>query len=116
MNKSYEDRLLAPNLFPLEQRKSRGDMIEFWTILNGGENIDVNELYTLDDGSITRTNGFKLITRRFATEVARNSFDYRVINEWNSIPHNVVNCQILHAFKLNLDMHYRRLALSQAAT
>jgi hypothetical protein len=91
-------------------------MIEFWTILNGRENIDVNELYTLDDGSITRTNGFKLVTRKFATEVARKCFGYRVINEWNAIPHNVVNCQNLHVFKLNLDMHYRRLALSQPAT
>jgi hypothetical protein len=115
-NKSYEDRLLALNLFSLEQRRSRGDMIEVWKILNGRENIDMNELFTLDESSITRTNGFKLVTRRFAMEVAWNSFSYRVISEWNAIPHIVVNCQTLDAFKLNLDKHYRRVALSQAAT
>jgi hypothetical protein len=72
----------------------------------------MNELFTLDDSSITRTNGFRLVTRRFATEVARNSFGYRVISEWNAIPYNVVNCQTLDAFKFNLDKHYIRLALS----
>ena len=85
-------------------------------ILNGRENIDKNELFTLDESSITRTNGFKLVGRRFATEVARNSFGYRVINEWNAIPRSVVNCLSLDAFKLNLDNHYRCLALSQPAT
>jgi hypothetical protein len=80
-NKSYEERLLALNLFSLEQRRSRGDMIEVWKILNGRENIDMNELLTLDESSITRTNGFKLVRRRFAMEVARNSFGYRVISE-----------------------------------
>jgi hypothetical protein len=28
-------------------------MIEVWKILNGRENIDMNELFTLDDSSIT---------------------------------------------------------------
>jgi hypothetical protein len=49
-------------------------MIEVWKILDGRENIDMNELFTLDDSSIIRTNGFKLVTRRFATEVARGLF------------------------------------------
>jgi hypothetical protein len=115
-SKSYEDRLLAQNLFSLEQRRSRGDMIEIGKILNGRENIDMNELFTLDESSITRTNGLELVTRRFATEVAWNSFGYRVLSAWNAIPHNVVNCQILDAFKLNLDKHCRRMASSQAAT
>jgi hypothetical protein len=56
--------LLTLNLFSLEQRRSGGDLIEVWKILNGGENIDMNELFTLDESSITRTNGFKLVTRR----------------------------------------------------
>jgi hypothetical protein len=115
-SKTYADRLLALNLFSLEQRRSGGDMINVWKILNGRENIDMNELFTFDKNSVTRTNGFKLVTNMFAIEVARNSFGYRVISEWNASPHSVVSCQTLDAFKLTLYKHYRRLALSQAAT
>jgi hypothetical protein len=75
-NKSYEERLLALHLFYLEQRRSRGDMIEVWKILNGRENINMNELFYLDESSITRTNEFKLVGRRFAMEVTRNYFVY----------------------------------------
>jgi hypothetical protein len=84
--------------------------------LNGIENIYMNELSTLDESSITKTNGFKLVGRRFTTEVARDFFSYKVISEWNNSPHNVVNCQSLDAFKLNLDKHCKRLAPSQVAT
>jgi hypothetical protein len=68
------------------------------------------------ESSIIRTNRFKLVGIRFAMEVAQNSFGYRVISEWNAIPRNVANYLTLDAFKLNLNKHYRRLALSQAAT
>jgi hypothetical protein len=58
---------LALNLLSLEKRRSRGDMVEFWKILNGKEIIDIYELFTFDESSISRTNGFKSVGRRFAS-------------------------------------------------
>jgi hypothetical protein len=57
-SKSYEDGLFinTKSIFSLEQRRSRGDVIEVWMILNGRENIDMNERFTLDESSTTRTN------------------------------------------------------------
>jgi hypothetical protein len=115
-NKSYKDKLLTINLFFLEQRGNRGVMIEVWKILNGKENINRNELFTFDESSITRTNRFKLVGKRFTTEVVRDFFSYRVINEWNKLPYIVVNCQTLDDFKVNLDKSYRSRAQRQAAT
>ena len=85
-NKSYEDRLRDLNLFSLEKRRIRGDMIEVWKIISGHENLDRSYFFELQENSITRSNGCKIVGRRFQTEIARNWFTYRVVNEWNSLP------------------------------
>jgi uncharacterized protein YlzI (FlbEa/FlbD family) len=68
-------------------------MIKVWKMLDGKENIDMTELFTFDESSITRTNGFRLVGKSFITEVVRRFFSYRVISEWtNKHPAHVVNC------------------------
>jgi len=79
-NKSYEDRLAELNLFSLEKRRLRGDMIEVWKIISGHENLDRSYFFELQENSITR-NECNILGRRSQTEIARNWLTYRVLNE-----------------------------------
>jgi len=106
-NKSYEDRLADLSLFSLEKRRVRGDMIEVWKIISGYENIDRTSFFELEENGITRNNGFKIVGKRFQTEIARNWFTYRVVNEWNRLPNFVVNSKTLDTFKKRIDDFYR---------
>ena len=56
---SYTERLAKLNLFSLDNRKKRGDMIQLFKILNGIENIDANTMFTYSK-SQTRGHSKKL--------------------------------------------------------
>lgn len=107
-NKSYENRLKELDLFTLEKRRTRGDMIEVWKIMKGKENIDRADLFTLDETGITRSNGFKIVGKRFNTVVAQHFFTHRVVSEWNNLPHSVVNCNSIDTFKMRIDKYYKQ--------
>ena len=108
-NKSYEDRLVDLKLFSLEKRRVRGDMIEVWKIITEKENLNRNDFFEIEHNGITRNNGCKIVGKRFQTDIAGNWFTHRVVNEWNSLPQNVVNSATLVTFKKRLDEHYRRM-------
>ena len=105
-NKSYEDRLRELNLYSLEKRRVRGDMIEVWKIMKGKENVDRASLFTLDTNGVTRNNGYKIVGKRFSLDITRNFFTYRVVEEWNKLPAEVVNSNTIETFKSRLDKFY----------
>ena len=47
---SYEERLKKLKLYPLEDRRMRGDMITVWKMLNGYIDVDINKLLPLNKG------------------------------------------------------------------
>ncbi len=59
-NKSYEERLARLNLFFLEKRRLRGNLIECFKILEGCTNVDASQLLSIGNSSRTRSNGVKL--------------------------------------------------------
>ena len=72
---SYDRRLARLNLFSLEKRRLRGQLIETFKILKGIENIDYRKLFTLSSNQ-TRSNGWKLDLKRFNTSQCGNFFTY----------------------------------------
>ena len=106
-NLSYEDRLKRLGLYTLKTRRLRGDLIEVFKILNGFDLVSTN-LFTLAPQSVTRTNGFKLEGKRFKTDIAKNFFSNRVINEWNALPWDVVKSESVNMFKNRLDRYFRQ--------
>lgn len=107
-NKSYEERLRHLNLYSLEKRRVRGDMIEVWKIMKGKENVDRAKLFTLDENGVTRNNGYKIVGKRFTFDITRNFFTYRVVEEWNKLPRKVVDSETMDTFKSRLDKFYQQ--------
>ena len=80
-------------------------MIQLHKIINNDVNIDKN-IFLDFQSSITRGHDCKLRKKK-ATKLARiNVFSNRVVNDWNSLPPNVVSAGTTNAFKNAIDKHW----------
>ena len=86
----YQRRLERLNLYSLEKRRLRGQLIETYKILSSIDKIDHRNLFTLSNNQ-TRTNGWKLELKRFNTSHCGTFFTYKIPSFWNRLPAYVVN-------------------------
>ncbi|CAL4130995.1 unnamed protein product [Meganyctiphanes norvegica] len=83
-NKDYETRLKELKLTKLEDRRTRGDMILTYRLINGLEGIDYRKLFSLVNTPYDTRGHSKRIARTLLNlEVRRNFFSRRVIEKWN---------------------------------
>ena len=82
-------------------------MIEVWKIMKGKENVNRASLFTLNANEVTRNNGYKIVGKRFSLDITRNFSTYRVVEEWNKLPAEVVNSDTIETFKSRLDKFYQ---------
>jgi hypothetical protein len=101
-NKGYQRRLKDLNLFTLEKRRLRGQLIETFKILKGFNNIDHRNLFTLSENP-TRNNGWKIQLERYNLKPFQDFMTNRICNVWNRLPANVVNSGTVDTFKRRLD-------------
>lgn len=101
----YEDRLRALNLPTLLYRRKRGDLIQVFKILNGYDDISPDEFFKFS-GTTTRGHSKKLFKTRCTKTVRQNSFAIRVIEDWNSLPEEIVSAKSVLQFKTLLDKHW----------
>ena len=106
-NLPYEERLRRLKLYPLEQRKLRGDLIETFKILSGKERIDSAIFFRAASSINLRGNSKKLYKQRSRLMLRQNFFSQRVVNHWNSLPNAVVEAETTNSFKNRLDKHWR---------
>jgi hypothetical protein len=98
----YQRRLRELDLFSLEKRRLRGQLIETFKILKGFNNIDYRNLFTLNDHP-TRNHGLKLQPKRFNTRPCGDLMTYKIINVWNRLPPAVTASESVETFKRRLD-------------
>ena len=105
---SYEERLHNLKLPSLAYRRKRGDMILMYKIINEKIRIQFDDFFTLANN---RTRGHPMkVTKLRAMKLSRiNSFSQRVVNDWNSLPEDVVMSPSLNTFKNRLDKHWKQL-------
>ena len=101
---TYADRLLQLNIESLELRRLQFDLITVYKILNNHIDITVEQFFVpLRTTYNLRHHKFSLKKPTVAnSNVLQNSFKYRVIDAWNSLPSTLVSCEYLSAFKTEL--------------
>ena len=104
--KSYEQRLNKLGVTSLADRHYRADMIQVYKILNDKFNIYPANFIVKSDRA-GRTNSVKLFKKRSRLDLCKNSFSFRVVDQWNMLPDKVVLSTDVKDFKVNLDYHIR---------
>ena len=107
-NLSYENRLKKLNMYSLERRYKRGDMIEVYKIFNGLDDLNMEDYIDLDTNNITKEHNFKIKEKSCKLDMRKNFFSLRVVNQWNGLPADVVNSPTLSTFKSRLDKFMNR--------
>ncbi|CAM4429601.1 unnamed protein product [Caretta caretta] len=102
-NLSYERRLKELGLFSLTKRRLRGDMIALYKYIRGINTGEGEELFKLSTNVDTRTNGYKLATRKFRLEIRQRFLTIRGVKFWNSLPRESVGAKDLSGFKIKLN-------------
>jgi ribonuclease P/MRP protein subunit RPP40 len=106
-NLPYEERLTRLNIYPLEQRRLRGDLIETYKILTGKEDVDASEFFQRAIKTDLRGHEWKLFRQRSRLNVRKHFFTQRVVNFWNALPSDVVKANSTNTFKNRIDKHWR---------
>ena len=108
----YTERLKNLNLPSLEYRRARGDMIETFKIMHGLYDSVTTKSLINRNITITRTSTNKLFKPRFITKQFQHFFSNRIINNWNSLPEDIVCAKSLNVFKNALDKHWGHIKFS----
>ena len=95
-DKPYKERLAAIKVPSMRYRRMRGDMILVYKILRRG-NQSVRDLFMINE-SRTRGQKLKLYKPLVQTAICKHFFSIRVINNWNSLPYEIVNAVSLDSF------------------
>ena len=107
--RNYKERLESLDLFSMERRRIRGDLIETFKIMKGLAGLDAKGLFTRALVDSTRGHALKLSKPRNQLNVRANFFTSRVIDGWNKLPSDLINCQTVADFKGKLDKVWSRL-------
>ena len=95
----YHNRLLRLNLFSVQGRLLRNDLVLVWKIFRGLCSVDPLELFVLDPSTRTRGHSFKIFLPRCRLEARRRFFSIRVIHSWNALSDSTVCADSLDTFK-----------------
>jgi len=99
----YTDRLRELNLWSLEERRNRADLIEVYRICHGLSGIQRDDLFELVVDSRTRGHSLKLKKFRCRLDLRKYFFSERVVDRWNLLDDETVKAVSLNSFKNRLN-------------
>ena len=86
----YDVRLHKLNLLTLEQRRFVDDVTFLFKALSGHLDVDFSQFldfYSQEDRYLLRHFDSKSLKKKYArTNILKNSYFYRIVDEWNSLP------------------------------
>ena len=106
--KTYEEKLQELGLFSLEKRRLRGDLIEMFKIYKGFSKWDHSVSFAKCSRDM-RGHQKKLVKRFSRTDLRKNFYTQRIVNEWNRLPATAMQCDNIDMFKKQIDKHFRAL-------
>ena len=102
---NYEDRLIQTGLITLDERRTRGDLIEVFKMIKGLNKAEYRCFFTISQNSRTRGHRFKFVKNRSKLDVRKHFFSQRVVNDWNTSSEIVVETESVNCFKNNFDKY-----------
>ncbi len=99
----YEDRLRRLNIFSLERRRLRGNLILAYDKFHGRLDLPQAEFFDAPAERDLRGHDFKLRHRSFHLLRRKAAFPVRLATSWNKLPMEIVNSATLDTFKRLLD-------------
>ena len=103
-NMDYETRLRELDLTSLEDRRTRGDMIYTYRLINGWEGVDYGKFFSLEDHHYNlRGHSKKIAKTNMNLDVRKFFFSRRVIEKWNSLTEDEVSATSTSSFKAKYD-------------
>ena len=100
---SYADRLQSLQLYSVQGRLIRSDLLLCWKIFHGKSLISPDDLFLVSPLNHTRGHSFKIRHPHSGTDVRQRFFSVRIIDTWNSLPDRVVNATNIDSFKKMLN-------------
>ena len=100
----YKDRIALCQLSTLEGRRLRGDLIQAFKLLKGLDQINYNNFFVLDVNTSRRGHTLKVVKPRVRLDIRLHNFSHRVVNCWNNLPVEIIECQSINNFKYKLSM------------
>ena len=85
-------------LTTLATRRSRGDQIEVFKILNGYENIDRNMFFSIKEERSTRGHVVTLAKKQYRLDIRKFSFSPRIVNECNILSADCLGASSVNIF------------------
>ena len=102
-NLSYEDRLKELKLFPLKDRRLRGDMISTYKMINGLMNVDREQLVPMHGNPSTRSHNQQLKGKVVKGNMRKHFFTQRIILPWNNLSTDTISSDTVNTFKGRYD-------------
>ena len=106
--KTYEEKLAELKLDSLETRRRKADLIQAFKIIRGFNDVDRSTWFEFanQNNTVIQTRSsshpLNLRKKRCNTEIKKNFFSNRVVDDWNALPSHVKESSTIKLFKANL--------------
>ena len=101
---SYAERLHSLQLYSVQGRLIRADLLLCWKIFHEQSCISPDDLFCISPLKHTRGHCFKIHHPHIKTDIRRRFFSVRIIDVWNSLPDHVVSARSIDSFKKQLNV------------
>ena len=98
----YSERLRLLDLYSVQGRLLRADMLKCWKIFHGKCGVAPGDLFVMAPNVGTRGHRYKLAHVYSSLECRRRFFALRCISTWNALPEELVSAQSVATFKSGL--------------
>ena len=102
---SYADRLRSLNLYSVQGRLVRANLLQCWKMFHGKSCISPDELFDRPPHDRTRGHCYIIFSTFTHTDIRKRFFSVRCVPIWNSLPADVVHAHSLNKFKGLLEVH-----------
>ena len=99
----YEERLKKLQLFPLHDRRKRGDMIATFKMINGFVKVNQDKLVPLHNNMSTRSHHQQLNGNTVKNNTRKNFFTQRIVRPWNDLSTDTICSDTVNTFKGRYD-------------